>query len=195
MTWAALRRAVAEVIWPRSGRRLLSIQAKKPSTTQRRGKTWRPTRSPNFRTTRIAVAFATFLAGINAFGRHLLDRGKPGLGGFAALRCSIAVLKRARLHLRFEATAVCIHKSVATRAAESHPHALLDPYVGPYAYTAPDVVSSLTYKRRQRANRSGLAGTASRRLGGSDHPRIRHQLGRDLLGAIIITWNRRSRWP
>jgi hypothetical protein len=52
----------------------------------------------------------------------------------------------------------CINEDMASRAGESHPHALLDPYVSLSAHTAPDV-RSLTYKRRQWANRSGSART------------------------------------
>src|ERR1700678_4795665 len=40
------------------------------------------------------------------------------------------------------------------QTSTSHPHALLDPYVSLSAHTAPDV-RSLTYKRRQWANKRG----------------------------------------
>src|ERR1700678_4835925 len=56
------------------------------------------------------------------------------------------------------ATGPAYPEDVASRAGESHPHALLDPYVSLSAHTAPDV-RSLTYKRRQWANKSGSART------------------------------------
>jgi hypothetical protein len=51
-----------------------------------------------------------------------------------------------------------IDENVASRAGESHSHALLDPYVSLSAHTAPDV-RSLTCKRSQWANKSGSART------------------------------------
>src|SRR6187397_509052 len=47
---------------------------------------------------------------------------------------------------------------LASRAGESHPHALLEPYVNLSIHTAPDVRLP-TYSKRQWAKRAGLART------------------------------------
>ncbi len=53
---------------------------------------------------------------------------------------------------------VGIGEDVASRAGESHPHALPEPYVSLSAHTAPDVRPP-TYSRRQWTKRAGWART------------------------------------
>ena len=121
MTQAAERNAVAEVIVPSkslASRRLRLIQAKKCSTTQRRGKTLKPNRDGG--------GVCDLFARIGAVGKHHLDEGEASPldegeaspARFQHRRGTIAVLDRGRLHLQLQTPAVGVHQRVTLAALD-----------------------------------------------------------------------------
>jgi hypothetical protein len=74
--------------------------------------------------------------------------GEEIVNGANDERGTVAVLHVGGMHLGSDQQAGCVSEDVASRAGESHPHALLDPYVSLSAHTAPDVRPP-TYSKRQ----------------------------------------------
>ena len=97
-------------------------------------------------------------SGIGAVREQLTKEGKLSEQGGQQQHAAIAVLHVGGGDQSVQQQSQLVDQDVASRAGESHPHALLEPYVNLSAHTAPDV-QPLTYKSRQWANKRGLART------------------------------------
>src|SRR6266446_100932 len=95
---------------------------------------------------------------INAVGEEMAQPGKQLVDGLDDKPGTIAILDIGGVHLSTDQQTGSIGHNVASRAGESHPHALPEPYVSLSAHTAPDVRPP-TYSRRQWTKRAGWART------------------------------------
>src|SRR5438132_10899962 len=103
-------------------------------------------------------SFGQVGAVVDTVGEEMAQPGKQLVDGLDDQHGTIAILDIGGVHLGADQQTAGIGHNVSSRAGESHPHALPDPYVSLSAHTAPDVRPS-TYSRRQWANRAGLAWT------------------------------------
>src|SRR5271156_3638711 len=87
-------------------------------------------------------------ASVSAVGEEMAQPGKQLVDGLDDKPGIIAILDVGGVHLGTDQQTGGIGHNVASRAGESHPHALLDPYVSLSAHTAPDVRPP-TYSKRQ----------------------------------------------
>src|SRR5882724_7895817 len=95
---------------------------------------------------------------IDAVGEEMAQPGKQLVDGLNDKPGTIAILDIGGVHLGADQQTASIGHNVASRAGESHPHALPEPYVSLSAHTAPDVRPP-TYSRRQWTKRAGWART------------------------------------